>query len=215
MQTSPKNWWKQTHWSSKRILSMFIDFTFEFLFCFHFGRDMICWCDRFSNFEGSWGSLPIAGTTRFFQLLTYGFQSATKRVVTVHQYLDFRLVMVGDCPLCCTLKVGDRRYIRRIFETWFVSHRTQESSELINNPVVRRCVPPIETWVWPFYTFINGENEGYGGKKVEGVGGMKDKALNLEEIEVSHTLGEPILVVYCERLVYYEGITRELNRRLN
>ena len=151
MQTSPKNWWKQTHWSSKRILSMFIDFTFEFLFCFHFGRDMICWCDRFSNFEGFMGF--SSNCWDHSGLPVIDLQSATKRVVTVHQYPDFRLVMVCDWPLCCTLKVGGRRYIRRIFETWFVSHRTQESPELINDPVVGRFVPPIETWVWPFYIY--------------------------------------------------------------
>jgi hypothetical protein len=39
---------------------------------------------------------------------------------------------------------------------------------------------------------------------------MKEKELQLQEIEVSHTLGEPILVVYCEWLVYYEGVHREL-----
>jgi hypothetical protein len=38
---------------------------------------------------------------------------------------------------------------------------------------------------------------------------MKGKELQLQEIEVSHTLGEPILV-YCEWLVFYEGIHRDL-----
>jgi hypothetical protein len=48
------------------------------------------------------------------------------------------------------------------------------------------------------YIYYNGEREGYRGKKVEGVGGMKDKELKLEEIEASHTLGQPILVVYLQ-----------------
>jgi hypothetical protein len=37
--------------------------------------------------------------------------------------------------------------------------------------------------------YCNRENECEGGRKEEDVGVMKDKKLNLEEIDVSHTLG--------------------------
>jgi hypothetical protein len=40
-----------------------------------------------------------------------------------------------------------------------------------------------------YFYYYNGESEGYGGKKVEGVGVMQDKEVKLEEIEASHTLG--------------------------
>jgi hypothetical protein len=68
-----------------------------------------------------------------------------------------------------------------------VSHRTQERPELINDPVVRRCVPPIETESGHFIYLLT---------------------------EKTRDTGGPILVVYCEGSVYYEGIPRELNRRL-
>ena len=49
---------------------------------------------------------------------------------------------------------------------------------------------------------------------MEGVGVMKDKNLNLEEIEVSHTLGGVFIHTQIRQshdlLVYHESIHREL-----
>ncbi len=40
-----------------------------------------------------------------------------------------------------------------------------------------------------FFLYYHGENEDYGWRKVDCVGVMKDKEIQVEEVEVSHTLG--------------------------
>ena len=59
---------------------------------------------------------------------------------------------------------------------------------LHSTPVMKNCIlVPYHKKLFVIYD--NGENEDEGGRKVQGVGVMKDKVVKVEEIEVSHTLG--------------------------